>query len=129
MSGAGSSIARYGQLAGARVLVVEDDVLIGLDLAAMLEAAGCVVLGPLVSTAEALALLRDQSPDAVLLDLALVDGLATPVASLLAGLDIPFALVSGSDGADLDGALASALYVTKPYAADEITRTVLHLLR
>src|SRR4051812_28799542 len=128
MSGAGSSIARYGQLAGARVLVVEDDVLIGMDLAAMLEAAGCVVLGPLVSTAEALALLKEQSPDAVLLDLALVDGLATPVASLLADLDIPFALVSGADGADLDGALASAPHVTKAYA-DEITRTVLHLLR
>jgi len=129
MTGAGNSIARHGQLAGARVLVVEDDALIGLDLAAVLEAAGCVVLGPLVSVAEALAVLDDQRPDAVLLDLALADGLATPVASLLAGRGVPFALVSGSDGADLDGALAAAPRVTKPYASDEITRTVRRLLR
>ena len=109
--------------------MAEDDALIGLDLTTMLEDAGGVVLGPLVSNAECLALLQGQRPDAALLDLALNDGPATPVASLLAERGIPFALVSASEGIELDGALASAPHVAKPYDPVEITRTVRRLLR
>ena len=56
-------------LAGARVLVVGDQVVVALDLARTLRGLGCAVLGPASEPAHALALLRQERPDAVLLDL------------------------------------------------------------
>jgi CheY-like chemotaxis protein len=63
-------------LAGATVLIVEDEAVVALNLALMLRELGCIALGPAVDNAQALALLRRQRPDAVLLDLGLLDGFA-----------------------------------------------------
>ena len=52
----------------ARVLVVEDEALIAMDLQALLEEAGYQVLGPANSSAAALALIDNEEPDVALLD-------------------------------------------------------------
>lgn len=46
-----------------RVLIVEDEWLIGEDLKGDLEGRGLVVLGPAMSCADALAILREDTPD------------------------------------------------------------------
>ena len=52
----------------ARILVVEDEALIAMDLQALLEEAGYHVLGPANSSAAALALIDNDEPDVALLD-------------------------------------------------------------
>ena len=82
-------------LEGLRVLVVEDEALIALDLCLVLEDLGCRPVGPAASVGAALDLLRGAFPDAALLDENLGTTLVTPVAEALAQRDVPFAIVSG----------------------------------
>lgn len=63
------------------VLVVEDDALLALDVEAILTSAGHGVLGPVASAAEALELVKENTPDLALVDLGLSEG---PVGAALA---------------------------------------------
>src|SRR3954464_10683978 len=58
-----------------RILIVEDEALIGLTLAGLLADEGFWVVGPVGSLAEGLFALDHASPDAVVLDLNLRDGM------------------------------------------------------
>ena len=98
----GSTVAPF---AGAKVLVVEDEVVVALELEATLREVGCTPLGPVASIADALATLKADRPDAVLLDLGLTDGRATPVAEALASAGVPFAVMTGFDAMGLKGVL------------------------
>ena len=113
-------------LAARRVLVVEDEWLIAAQIGRVLEEAGAVVLGPAHSVEEALALLRDGAPpDAALLDVNLRGELVTPVARALAGLGVPFALVTAYAADRLDEPLLRAApRVGKPFTAAGLVRAV-----
>ena len=124
LSGDGS----VAPFAGAKVLVVEDDAVIALEIETTLREVGCTPLGPQASIAGALATLKVDRPDAVLLDLGLTDGRATPVAEALAAGGVPFALLTGYAEADLEGALAPVPLLAKPFELDAIERTVRQLL-
>jgi CheY-like chemotaxis protein len=63
------------------ILVVEDDALLALDVEAILTSAGHSVLGPVASAAEALELVKENTPDLALVDLGLSEG---PVGAALA---------------------------------------------
>ncbi len=81
-------------LAGANVLVVEDEMLIALELALAIEDARGVVVGPASTTREALMLIAN-APDArmpitaAILDVNLADRDVTPVVMLLRRNDVP----------------------------------------
>jgi CheY-like chemotaxis protein len=116
-------------LAGRRILVVEDEFVVALDLEHMLRRLGCEVLGPVPSVAKAVALLGRERPDAALLDLNLIDGLATPVAELLAGMGVPFALATAYDAATLDHPLLKqAPRIGKPTRVAALRRGLERLL-
>lgn len=83
------------------VLVVEDELFIGMELEAALTEAGFRVLGPAASVAIALDLLADERPGVAVLDFNLGREKVTPVALLLKSLGIPFVLTSASDVAEL----------------------------
>ncbi|HEV7691096.1 MAG TPA: response regulator [Hyphomonadaceae bacterium] len=61
-------------LAGARILVVEDEPFIAMDLMLAIEDAGGKAVGPATSVREALELIETQAPDAAVLDVNLPDG-------------------------------------------------------
>ncbi|MBE7246447.1 MAG: response regulator, partial [Actinomycetospora chiangmaiensis] len=63
-----------GSLAGRRILVVEDEYIIAVEVKRWLLAAGCDVLGPVPSVDQALDLVEDRRPDAAVLDVNLGDG-------------------------------------------------------
>lgn len=77
-----------------RVLVVEDDGLLALDIANQLTDAGLEVVGPATSVAKALELL-ETGCDVALLDVNLGKETAEPVAYKLRALGTPFAVMSG----------------------------------
>lgn len=109
-----------------RVLVVEDDVLIALSLDQMLEDLGYRVMGPAYTVEEAMALLDEERPAAVLLDMNLGGTLSTAVARRLQAEAIPYAYCTGyGHGPEVAG---PAPVLLKPFSAVLVERTVEALL-
>jgi len=98
------------------VLIVEDEVLIAMDLKAILEDNGHEVIGPTASVEAALQKLKTERPDVAHLDLNLRGELVTPVAERLHRLGIPFVVCSAYSSLDFDGSqiLADAQRLDKP---------------
>ena len=82
-------------LSGRRILVVEDEFLLAMELETLLQRRGCTVLGPVPSVGQALAMLDGAPPDVALLDINLKGERATPVAAALIDLGVPFVLITG----------------------------------
>ncbi|PJJ86215.1 CheY-like chemotaxis protein [Brevirhabdus pacifica] len=70
-------------LRGRRVLVVEDEPFIALNLVFGIEQEGGVALGPATTVAEALRLIETELPDAAIVDVDLPDGTIEPVLQVL----------------------------------------------
>jgi DNA-binding response OmpR family regulator len=98
-----------------RILVVEDDAVIALDLERALGGAGYDVLGPVHSVALATSLLDDEMPDAAVLDILLGDEEVFPVARRLDERGIPFLFLTGHGGEHLPPDLADNLCLMKPF--------------
>ena len=116
-------------LAGMRVLVVGDQVVVALDLARTLRGLGCAVLGPASEPAHALALLRQERPDAVLLDLGPGGGLALPLAGAASAAGVPLVLLGDRalEGSGLPLPPSTA-WLDKPFGTAEIRRALARLL-
>jgi DNA-binding response OmpR family regulator len=87
--------ARTEGLRGARVLVIEDEPLIALDLRSLLGHEGAEVVGPARSLAEGLRLARRVDLDAALLDVRIGRETALPIALVLRERGVPFAFYTG----------------------------------
>lgn len=107
---------KHGASGSLTVLVVEDELLIGMDVEMILEQNGHGVLGPAPSIDAALDLLKEGRPDVALLDMNLRGQLVFPVAERLRSLNIPFVLASAYESVDFEGnkAVAGAENVGKP---------------
>jgi CheY-like chemotaxis protein len=86
------------QPASVRVLIVEDEILIAMDLEMRVEGLGHEVVGTAVSEREAVELARETSPDLVLMDLRLVGPSSGKAAALAIRreLDVPSVILSGN---------------------------------
>jgi CheY-like chemotaxis protein len=112
-----------------RLLVVEDDPFIAVDLHDLLASAGAVVLGPVPTVRAALALLETDRPHAALLDLNLRGERSTPVAEALHAAAVPFVLVTGYSRSQInEPALREAPIVSKPVHASILMRALQRLL-
>lgn len=84
-------------LAGRRVLLVEDEMIVCMMLEDMLAALGCEVVGPAARVDEALALVAAEPVDAVLLDVNLNGQPSYSVAEALTARGVPFVFSTGYD--------------------------------
>jgi DNA-binding LytR/AlgR family response regulator len=101
---------------GRRLLIVEDELLIALELKHIVEQLGGTVVGPTGSVEGALQLLSDATPNAALLDVNLREGRVTPVAQACWDRSVPIALVTGYGRLQLEEPLLqSAPRVSKPF--------------
>lgn len=103
-----------------RILIVEDDVLLGLDLAEQLEASGFEVIGPCISAAQALVAFEKEGCDAAVLDINLGHGTSEPVAQRLQSLSIPFVVASGYSDDQWPQVFRGQASVTKPFQAEDL---------
>lgn len=103
-----------------RVLLVEDEALPAMLLAAMLVDLGHEVVGPIDSYGRALAAARDAEVDIAVLDVNLRGELCFPIADALASRGVPSVLATGYDvtGSLLDGRREPIL--TKPFSDDAL---------
>lgn len=83
------------KLLGMRVLIVEDEALVAIDLQFAFEDAGAEVLGPAMSLASALALAEQAAIDCALLDVDIAGHDVYPVARVLQRRGIPFIFHTG----------------------------------
>ncbi|MCB1884419.1 MAG: response regulator [Geminicoccaceae bacterium] len=106
-----------------RILVVEDDALIALDVETMLSGMGHSVLGIAATSADARTMLDRATPDLVLLDINLGHGPDFDLARLLHGLAVPFVFTSGYAVADtLPDGLRGVPCLDKPFSHEALAR-------
>lgn len=87
-----------------RVLIVEDEALMAMELNRLLTDAGALVVGPAGGVEEALGLIAARPIDRAVLDVNLGGRLVTPVAEALAERAIPFIYLTGYSDPGVDGA-------------------------
>jgi CheY-like chemotaxis protein len=115
-------------LAGKRILVVEDDRMLALYDADLLEAWHCDVLGPAASVADALAIIDDTAPDAALLDVSLGGETSEPIARALTAIRRPFVVTTAFAPRHLGPALRTAPILSKPVSETRLRRVLTQLL-
>jgi len=117
-------------LSSARVLVVEDEFIIMLELSALLEDAGADVVGPCGGIREALAAAQVETIDAAILDLRLGNDSVAPVARKLSQRGIPFMFYTGQTEADpMLAEWPGCKVLGKPAEPAVIVAAVVRLLR
>jgi DNA-binding response OmpR family regulator len=97
---------------GARVLVVEDEAMLSLELEAMLLDMGCVIAGTAAKLDDALRIARSSEFDVALLDVNLGGKRVDPVAEAIRARGTPIIFVTG-----YGKTAASGLVLAKPYDA------------
>jgi PAS domain S-box-containing protein len=107
-------------LTGKRILVVEDEPLVAMDMQSMLRAAGCVTVGPAGTLREAKRLLAAEACDAALVDVNLK---GQPIEDLLPALrqqGVPFAFVTGYGPKVLSKTFEETVTISKPFTAEQL---------
>jgi DNA-binding response OmpR family regulator len=104
----------------ARVLVIEDELLLALSIAAQVEKFGWQVVGPAGRIVEAMRLARDEAFNAAVLDLNLHGDTTFEVAKILSERAIPFVFLTGYDPGSVPREYASVPILEKPFTDDEL---------
>ena len=128
MAGAGSLFAMGAELSGRRILVVEDEPIVALDLATVLEGCGATILGPAYSVAEARHIIVSNSPiDCAVLDVNLGRESVAPLVRRLRELSVPFVFLTGYDEKDLAPLWRTHPILHKPTVAQELIDALTHV--
>lgn len=117
-----------GKLRGKRILVVEDEPLLAMDIAGHLEAAGAAVIGPAGSATAALALIEEYRFDAALLDANLGGETVDGIAAALMRNKVPFVFVTGYGRDSLPKAFCDSPLLPKPFSGKQLIDAATNLV-
>ena len=107
-----------------RVLVVEDEVLLALDVAEQLTEAGFEVIGPATSVAKALTLIAEFGCDVAVLDVNLGDETSERIAQVLRARSTPFVILTGYSIQQLQSGFQGAPVLSKPTPTSVLVATL-----
>lgn len=113
-------MARRADLAGLRVLVVEDEMLVSLFIEDVLLEQSCVIVGPFDRIDAAMDAATSGALDLALLDVNVAGRTIYPVAEALARRDIPFLLLSGYGDAAVPVEHPDWRACAKPFRPEEL---------
>jgi CheY-like chemotaxis protein len=117
------------ELAGQRVLLVEDEALVSMLLQDTLEEFGCAVVAEASRFDDALEKARSASFDIAILDVNL-DGRHTfPIAEALAARGSPFVFATGYGASRLPDGLKDVPVLQKPFQQHDLERALLSAVR
>ena len=111
-------------LRGLRVLVVEDDYFIALELCTALREAGADVLGPARDLAGGLAAVRHEDIDCGVLDINLQGRMGFQIATELRSRNIPVIFATGYTRSTIPAELADLPRLEKPVDLKALCRAV-----
>ena len=117
------------ELAGLRVLLVEDELAIAMMLELALEEHHCTIVGPYGSLGEALAATRTEPVDLAVLDVNLRGEMVFPAADALAERHVPFLLMSGYGDTRLPSQGKHWPVCGKPFDIDDLFSRLAGLVR
>lgn len=107
-----------------RVLVIEDEFMIGLDICQQLAVAGFEVVGPATSVAKALKLIAQPGCDVAVLDVNLGGETCEPVAEKLRASGKPFVVLTGYSPDNLAPSFSDATILRKPPCIADVVAAV-----
>jgi CheY-like chemotaxis protein len=109
-------------LSGLRLLVVEDEALVAMQLEDMLDELGCVVVDVAGTVSRGVALAGDAGLrlDGAILDVNLGGEQVYPVAERLAERGVPFVFCTGYGLAGISGEFAHVPTLSKPYSQRQL---------
>jgi len=112
-----------------KVLLVEDQLLIAMDVESMLADSGIDDIVIASSSADALNRLSSRIPDVAVLDVNLGVGTSLPVAIELSRLNVPFLFATGyGDSSMISVDFAGVPVIRKPYESTTLVTAILQLL-
>jgi CheY-like chemotaxis protein len=109
-------------LDGRRILVVEDDLLVALDMSDAVEELGGAVVGPVGQLAQGLALAESGELAGAILDVNLGSEDSFALADRLRTDDVPIIFATGYDGTMLPERFADIPRLAKPFTALAVER-------
>lgn len=127
-SGGGAAPEQAG-VQNARVLVVEDEPLVAMDVATALSDAGCDIVGPAGTLGKAAALVEAGGIDAAILDANLAGDPVDSLAAELSRRQIPFAFLTGYGREGVPKDFRDAPLLEKPFSSRQLLEALGQLLR
>ena len=115
------------RLKGKRIIIIEDEPFVLMDLESILTDAGCEVVGSAGTREKAIALVSEADCDAALVDANLAGHPVDDIAGKLTQRNIPFAFVTGYGRGALPHGFRDGLMLKKPFSQKELV-TVVELL-
>jgi DNA-binding response OmpR family regulator len=107
-----------------RVLIAEDEFLVGLQLEEDLRSAGCSVLGPFTTLETATQAARREGFDLAILDINLNGDMVYPLADELSARGVPFIFLSGYVAGDLPERFRRSPQLSKPHDPVALSRKI-----
>ncbi len=111
-------------LAGRRVLVVEDEMLVLMDTEDMLGDLGCESVTAAATVEQAIALIDAKNFDFALLDINLDGTFSNPVADALTARGVPFVLATGYPLPDMSGSYRDRPVLNKPFDVPDLAKAL-----
>jgi len=116
-------------LAGRRVLVVEDEMMVLINIEDALADFGCTLVAVAATVDQALALIDTQNFDVAVIDVNLDGQTSYPIADALAKRGVPFVFSTGYSDPGLGGDHSDRPVLQKPYRDSQLAEILIRLLR
>jgi AmiR/NasT family two-component response regulator len=113
---------------GKRILLIEDEALVAMEIEADLIAAGCEVIGPAGNIAAAHRFIAESQIDAALVDANLAGRPVDELAVALTKKGVPFAFATGYGRDGLPREFQDTAVLTKPFSREQMLAVVQKLL-
>jgi DNA-binding response OmpR family regulator len=111
-----------------RVLVVEDENLVAMEMSWILEEAGYSIVGPEASVETARQVLARHTVDLALLDVKLGGETVFPVSEMLDAISVPYIFVTSHPASSLPARYHGWPLVTKPYKPKALLAVIQQIL-
>jgi CheY-like chemotaxis protein len=113
------------ELAGRRILIVEDESLVAMLLETILEDMGCTPVGPASSIDEGLRLATSEQLDGALLDVNVAGRQIFPVAEALRERGVPFVFSTGYGEGGLPDEWRGQRTIQKPFTESAVHQALM----
>ncbi|WOJ88306.1 PAS domain S-box protein [Methylocapsa polymorpha] len=116
-------------LRGRRILIVEDEPLVAMEIESLLASTGCEIIGPAATIQTAKRFIADATIDAALIDANLAGHPVHELAAALTQKNIPFAFATGYGREALPLGFRDAPVLTKPFSRSQLLVVIEALLK